>query len=529
MTRFANRLRRSTADVSSLSVGSDADDALQFTLDDVLNLLVDPAAAAAAKKPTTSTSPTASASFQMNGSKWLQQQAGPRAKRSSTSHSLHRCSSRLSTPKATSQDAGNSTFDNQSDNDDNAFDHDHADDDNGNSEDEDAAKSRQRYRRRLAWLEANFTQIAMSYYVDGKVVRTCVDAYRTKCHKLDAYVNELLDEMSRSVTSAFVELSTNNTSAQQQQQKHRSGATTTLDVDELRRARDELVKMRGHVRVLRHSANEMASASGTLGALQQEESAHELVRVSLSYVRELRRLVRSFEQQQQQQQQQHQHKQQIQQQQQQQQQQRKLKQQKSLAADTSNCCLDIACCHASQREQATTSNRTTNENITSTTTTTAAAAAIYPHPASSFRRHSEQTVSICETQRDALNRSRRVQSVCPSLLCGATRGALLTSTNTTPTKEVLLAGNDETISKHTDGYGTWLCNEWTASWWRRQLSAEWTSTKAKSRPPRYLEARLTISVFIVVVSFVLLALALVFDSDVYATLFELAGRAIYKH
>jgi len=169
--------------------------------------------------------------------------------------------------------------------------------------------------QRLKTLESNFNQITMAYHTDEQVLNSCIEIYRDKYRKSSVHIELLFEEISDSLGHMAVLLMESddvsireddvnkneteknlnepekeiflsqikNSNDQQETMKKYANRSKKLLQENLGSLNKELLKLKTKV-------IELISTSSMITGLKQELHLTDLVKISISYVRELRNM-----------------------------------------------------------------------------------------------------------------------------------------------------------------------------------------------------------------------------------------------
>ncbi len=161
---------------------------------------------------------------------------------------------------------------------------------------------------RLKVLESNFNQIAISYHLDDKLLQTNIDKYREKYLKTMKYINLLFDDLDKSVNRVVYELNELTSSSklstnflnesedlmigeelEMVNKSFESNHQSSLSTQSKKMLQEHMNFINKDVKMLRKHFSSIIGISGLISSLKQDAHLGELVKICISYVRELRK------------------------------------------------------------------------------------------------------------------------------------------------------------------------------------------------------------------------------------------------
>lgn len=167
--------------------------------------------------------------------------------------------------------------------------------------------------KRLKTLESNFTQIAMAYHTDEKILDTCISIYRDKFQKSNTHLNLLFEEIGQNLNklASFLSKEQNDDIMFEKHSIQRRRTLESLQTGSIESSSSELdLQFEGYkvqkktkkflqknlndlnrdILQLKNMFCELITTSSLISGLKQESHLSDLVRISVSYVRELRKI-----------------------------------------------------------------------------------------------------------------------------------------------------------------------------------------------------------------------------------------------
>ncbi|CAF0793066.1 unnamed protein product [Brachionus calyciflorus] len=133
---------------------------------------------------------------------------------------------------------------------------------------------------RFKLLESNFNQIVISQNYDENLLKICLDNYKEKFHKIDQNSMILFEEISIILDRLVNSI---------------NSLSTVSDDQEYDRnlIQQNLISLKKSICLLRKTIPNLINLSGTISSLKQELHLFELIKITISYTRELKKIVSS--------------------------------------------------------------------------------------------------------------------------------------------------------------------------------------------------------------------------------------------